>query len=473
MTERGSLTPVADATEMAAMIRRGDISAVEAVDAAIERAEALQPVLNFLVTPLFEQARARAAAPGLDGPFAGVPYLVKDMYDMPGAPTRWGSRMTRGLPPATAPSASIAKLEQQGLVVIGKTALGEFGFLPTTEPLAFGPTRNPWDLTRTPGGSSGGSAAAVAAGIVPFADAADGGGSIRIPASACGLFGMKPSTGRLVGEQAPAGRFDLTVEHCLSRSVRDSAGLFAATERPVPESGLPFVGLVTGPARRRLRVGYLSEGVAGQRPHADVADSLNAALGLLEQLGHHVEPTSWPIDGKVLGRDFALAFSTGAAAAVGMARRMLGREPDETMFEPFTLNLARLGAGFGAADVDAAMARQRGMIAAYRGWFARFDVILSPVLLTPPVAIGEIAGDVPPMILSERIFNFMNLTNLQNYVAAPAMSVPLHWTPDGLPVGMQFAADVGQERMLFELAFELEEACPWAQRRPPVFAGAH
>ncbi|MGH6616299.1 amidase [Sphingomonas sp.] len=473
MTDRASFPPVPDATETATLIRRGEISAVEAVDAAIARAEALQPVLNFLVTPLFEQARARAAAPGLDGPFAGVPYLVKDMYDVPGAPTRWGSRMTQALPLAVTPSSSIAKLEEQGLVVIGKTALGEFGFLPTTEPLAFGPTRNPWDLTRTPGGSSGGSAAAVAAGIVPFADAADGGGSIRIPASACGLFGMKPSTGRLVGEQASAGRFDLTVEHCLSRSVRDSATLFAATERPSEESGLPQVGRVTGPAKRRLRIGYLSEGIAGQKPHVDVAAGLDATTALLDQLGHHVEPTAWPIDGNVLARDFTLAFSTGAASAVGMARKALGREPDETMFEPFTLALARVGAAVGADDVDAAMDRQRAMVQAYRDWFARFDVVLSPVLLTPPVAIGEIAGDVPPAILSARIFAFMNLTNLQNYVAAPAMSVPLHWTADGVPVGMQFAADVGQERLLFELAFELEAASPWAHRRPPIFAGGH
>ncbi|QNQ11633.1 amidase family protein [Sphingomonas alpina] len=473
MTGSDSFSPVPDATETAAMIRRSEISAVEAVYAAIARAEALQPVLNFMVTPLFEQARVRAAGPDLKGPFAGVPYLVKDMYDVPGAPTRWGSRMTKALPPATAPSSSIAKLEEQGLVVIGKTALGEFGFLPTTEPIAFGPTLNPWDLTRTPGGSSGGSAAAVAAGIVPFADAADGGGSIRIPASACGLFGMKPSTGRLVGAQAPAGRFDLTVEHCLSRSVRDSATLFAATERPSEESGLPLVGLVTGPSKRRLRIGYLSEGIAAQKPHAEVAVGLDAVTALLDQLGHHVEPTSWPIDGNVLARDFTLAFSTGAAAAVGMARDMLGREPDDTMFEPFTLTLAHLGATISADDVDAAIDRQRAMVRAYRDWFARFDVILSPVLLTPPVAIGEIAGDVPPAILSARIFEFMNLTNLQNYVAAPAMSVPLHWTGDGLPVGMQFAADIGQERLLFELGFELEDASPWAHRRPPVFAVGH
>ncbi|QNA84362.1 6-aminohexanoate hydrolase [Sphingomonas sp. So64.6b] len=470
MIEPVFFPPVADATETAAMIRRGDISAVEGVDAAIARAEALQPVLNFLIAPLFEQARARAAAPGLEGPFAGVPYLVKDMYDVPGVQTRWGSRMTSALPPATAPSSSIAKLEEQGLVVIGKTALGEFGFLPTTEPLAFGPTLNPWNLTRTPGGSSGGSAAAVAAGVVPFADAADGGGSIRIPASACGLFGMKPSTGRLVGAQAPAGRFDLTVEHCLSRSVRDSATLFAATERSADESGLPFVGLVSGPAQRRLRIGYLSEGIAAQMPAMDVADGLDATIRLLEQLGHHVDATTWPIDGDVLVRDFTLAFSTGAAAAVGMAREMLGHEPDETMFEPFTLNLARLGASFGVGDVDAALVRQQAMIHTYRDWFTRFDVILSPVLLTPPVETGWIAGDVPATMLSARIFDFMNLTNLQNYVAAPAMSVPLHWTADGLPVGMQFAADVGQERLLFELAFELEAACPWAHRRPPVFA---
>src|ERR1700678_3935095 len=255
-THEAPVTP--DATELAAMIRRKDITALEAVDDAIARAEAMQPKLNFLVTPLFEQARVRAKAGGLSGPFAGVPYLIKDMYDIAGIPTRWGARFTEVAPIPTASCAQVKAFEAAGLVLIGKSALGEFGWLPTTEPLTFGPTRNPWDLTRTPGGSSGGSAAAVAAGVLPMADAADGGGSIRIPASACGLFGMKPSRRRLIGDQHPAGGgIELTVEHCVSRSVRDSAAPVAAMECTGTDAARPPIGAVTGPAKRRLRVGYV------------------------------------------------------------------------------------------------------------------------------------------------------------------------------------------------------------------------
>lgn len=199
-----SATP--DATEIAERIRRREITALEAVDDAIARAEAMQPALNFLVTPLFDQARARAAAGRLTGPFAGVPYLLKDMYDIRHVPTRWGARFTERAPLPSKSCSQVEAFEAASLVMIGKSALSEFGWLPTTEPLTFGPTRNPWDLGRTPGGSSGGSAAAVAAGVVPMADAADGGGSIRIPASACGLFGLKPSRGRLVGDQHAARR---------------------------------------------------------------------------------------------------------------------------------------------------------------------------------------------------------------------------------------------------------------------------
>lgn len=457
-----------DATEMAAMIRRGDLTALEAVDTAIARAEAAQPKLNFLVTQMFDQARARAKAGNLSGPFAGVPYLIKDMYDVEGAPTRHGSRCTALLPPAKSTAPYVKALEAAGLISIGKSALGEFGYLPSTEPLAFGPTRNPWNLALSPGGSSGGAAAAVAAGVVPFADAADGGGSIRIPASACGLFGLKPSRGRLIGQQPASATFELTVEHGLTRSVRDSAALFAATEQS--QAGLSPVGHVTGPSKQRLRVGYLVDSISGRKPDRDVMAGLEASAKLMEGLGHRVEPTAWPFDGDRFTEDFGTVWIVGAANVVGLIRKVLGREPDETVLEPFTLEMGRRASELPAGALEAATARLTADAAAYDAWFNRFDVILSPVLLTPPGPIGQITGAVPADVLIERMSAFGDHTTVHNLAGAPAMSVPLHWTQSGLPVGMQFAARRGQERMLFELAYELETARPWADRRPPAFS---
>jgi amidase len=486
-----AVTP--DATEIAAMIRRKDITAVEAIDDAIARAESMQPKLNFLVTPLFEQARARAKAGGLSGPFAGVPYLLKDMYDIAGVPTRWGARFTEVAPIPTGSCAQVKAFEAAGLVLIGKSAMGEFGWLPTTEPLTFGPTRNPWDLSRTPGGSSGGSAAAVAGGVLPMADAADGGGSIRIPASACGLFGMKPSRHRLIGDQhAAGGGIELTAEHCVSRSVRDSAALFAAMECSGLDAALPPIGAVTGPAQRRLRVGYVCDSICGQRPDAEVRAGADSGAKLLQQLGHQVEETDWPFDGTALTSDFVKLFSAAALEVTGLARlainpkivalaalalksiglfpRGLGRKPGQPMLEPLTLAMAEEAARLPADEFNKALARLKGYETSYDGWFDRYDVILSPVLLQPPVPVGHITGDVERETLMKRVFAFADYTLVHNIVGAPAMSVPLHWTSGSLPVGLQFAARRGEERLLFELAYELEAAQPWAHRRPAVFA---
>ena len=458
-----------DAVELATQIRQGELTPLEAIDAAIARAEAVQPKLNFLVTDTFERARDRARAGGLTGPFAGVPYLIKDMFDVTGSVTRYGGRFSAALPPAAAQGPMMDALEGAGLIFIGRSALGEFGFLPTTEPLAFGPTRSPWNLDRTPGGSSGGAAAAVASGVVPMADAADGGGSIRIPASACGLFGLKPSRGRMIGDQTPAAGFDVTVEHGLTRSVRDSAALFAVTERKGGGAVFPPVGAVTSAGTRRLRVGVLPHSLGGRTPHADVQSGVDATVRLLAGLGHSVRPTDWPIDGAALSNDFLVLWTNAALSVSQLIRQITGQDPDETQLEPFTLAMAAMAAGTPEGTLEAAKARLHAVATAYDRWFSDFDVILSPVLLTPPVPIGYIAGDVPIADMVERLGAFSDYTTLHNIAGAPAMSVPLHWTPDGLPVGMQFAARAGDERTLFELAFELEAAQPWAGRRPPVF----
>jgi amidase len=302
-------SPWPDATETATRIRKGEMTALDAVEAAIRRAEALQPKLNFLVNSDFDRALDKARRGGQGGPFAGVPFLVKDLDDYVGLPTRSGSQSMLMAPPATQQTPYITAFDQAGLVVIGKSATPEYGFLPTTEPVSNGPTHNPWDLSRSSGGSSGGAAAAVAAGVVPVAHASDGGGSIRIPASCCGLFGLKPSRGRMRGTAGETKVSDISVEHCVSRSVRDSAALFAATEDVGPQARYQPVGLVTPGRRRRLRIGLWMDSDMGRKPQPEVLAATQQAAKLCQSLGHRVEPTRLPFDGPQFIQDFLLLWA--------------------------------------------------------------------------------------------------------------------------------------------------------------------
>ncbi|MET0339166.1 MAG: amidase [Caulobacter sp.] len=456
-----------DASEIASRIRRKKISTVEAVETAIRRAEALNPKLNFMVTPDYERAMDKAKKGGQTGPFAGVPFLVKDLNDVTGLPTRYGSRIGAHAQAAKTQEPYVDALERAGFIIIGKSATPEYGFLPTTEPLASGPTRNPWNLNRSSGGSSGGAAAATAAGVVPIAHANDGGGSIRIPAANCGLFGLKPSRGRMIAGRAPARAIDLAVEHCVSHSVRDSAALFAATENSIAGAPLPPVGFVLEPSKRRLRVGVVVDGGTGLKPDIEVARAVDNAAHLLRGLGHQVEPTKWPIDGEQFARDFNALWGSSAAGLMEMLTKAMGKAPDASIMEPFSLGVAELGKS-PPGGMGGVLTRLTAAGAAYNGWFDRYDVILSPVLGKPPVELGYVSGDVPFDTLIERLVAYVGYTPLENVAGAPAMSVPLHWTPDGLPVGVQFAAKTGDEKTLFELAYELEHAHPWAHRRPPV-----
>ncbi len=460
-----SWTP--DATTVASMIRSKEISAVEAVEAAIRRSEALQPKLNFMVNSDYDRALDAAKKGGQTGPFAGVPFLIKDLNDYAGTPTRNGSGGYRGAPAATASEPWVEAALRAGLIPIGKSSSPEFGYLPTTEPLAYGPTRNPWNTSRSTGGSSGGSAAATAAGVVPMAHATDGGGSIRIPAANCGLFGFKPSRGRLIGN-TDMRVIALSVGHVDSLSVRDSAAMFAATERT--ETGAPFkpIGLVSKPLRRKLRIGVLSISGNGREPDPEVRAGLDNTVKLLEGLGHRVSETKWPIDSARFGQDFLTLWSAGAAMDMAAMAKMLGRAPDAAMAEPFSLGMAELIAKAPDGAVDAAIGRLAADSAAYATWFDDLDVIVSPVLTKPPVPLGYVSGDVPFAELSDRLTNYVGYTPLHNVAGAPAMSVPLHWTADGLPVGIHFAAKAGNDALLFALAYQLEAAQPWAQRKPGV-----
>jgi len=461
-----------DATEMAARIRKGEMTAIEAVEQAVSRAEKLQGQLNFIVNSDFDRALAKARAGGLSGPFAGVPFLIKDLNDYIGLPTRNGSQSGRFAAPATSQQDYISAFDRAGLVTIGKSATPEYGFLPTTEPVATGLTRNPWDPTRSSGGSSGGSAVAVAAGVVPVAHANDGGGSIRIPASNCGLFGLKPSRGRMIGTRKETQINDIGVEHVVSRSVRDSAALFAATEDSGKGAQLPPVGFVTGPGKRRLRVGVLLENGMGHSPQPEVAAANAATAKLLTSLGHRVDYTHLPFDGAQFIQDFLLLWANGAMDLAGALTKAMGKAPDATVLEPFSLGMVELARKAGPHALGAAVGRLQEDALAYDTWFPsrQFDIVLSPVLSSPAPKLGEVGPLVDFDTLTARLIEYVGYTPIHNIAGAPAMSVPLNWTDAGLPVGSMFAARRGDERTLFELAYQLEAAQPWAHRIPPIHA---
>ncbi|TPG48004.1 amidase [Sphingomonas glacialis] len=457
-----------DATETAIAIKSGAVSALEVVDAAITRSEALNPKLNFMVTDDYERARDRAKAPLGNGPFAGVPFLIKDLDDFTGLPTRLGTRSTVGLSAADRQAPLIDGMLATGLNPIGKSATPEHGFLPTTEPLAFGPTRNPWDPTRSAGGSSGGAASATAAHVVPFAHASDGGGSIRIPASCCGLFGLKPSPDRTMATDPGHFPMPLSVQLCVSRSVRDSATLLAAVEGK--DSGLQQVGLISAPSSRRLRIGLVLDSVSGQSPDPEVAHAIEGTAALLERLGHHVELTAWPAPLIGMADAFLLTWSQGAANLLAETGARLGRSPGIDDVEPFSLAMATIVAGAPDGAVEQAVAYLGSLRPVYDAWLTEFDVILSPVLSLPPPEIGWLAPDLPVDTIAERLTRYVGYTTPHNVVGAPAMSVPGAWSAAGLPIGAQFSAAVGAEALLLGLAYELEATRPWAAKGPMAVA---
>jgi len=459
-----------DATAIASMIRSGEMSAVEATDAAIKRSEAANPQIGFMVNDTYELARARARTK-LSGPFAGVPYLIKDLNGVTGAITRQGSRATAGLPPATDQSIYIDATFATGIVCIGKSAAPEGGYLPTTEPLGFAPTRNPWNTGYSTAGSSGGAAAAVAAGVVPMAHANDGGGSIRFPAANCGLVGLKPSRGRLVDETPGAKPLDIAVQGVVSHTVRDTAGMFAATERTGGGAVFPAVGLVTGKAAKRLKVGVLTKGFAGFEADTEVASAVNATAKLLESLGHTITgTTTWPTSASFMD-DFLAFWSLGALNDITEMSKLINKTPDDTLFEPFSLRMAENGRKMTPAEIGAVQQRLIAAATAYDTWIKGFDVVISPVFRSPPSPLGYLRGDVPFDTLRERLINQVGYTLIHNVSGAPAMSLPLGWSSNGLPIGIQFSGANGSERMLLELAYEIEAAQPWLGKRPKVWVG--
>ena len=466
---RASVDPFAtlDATDQAELVRRGDATPAELVEAAIARIEAVNGPINAVTHKLYDQARGRAARPAGEGAFAGVPFLIKDLLPVAGVPNTSSCRaLASNIGQVDPPY--VEALHASGLIPVGLTNTPEFGLIDTTEPALFGPSRNPWDLARSTAGSSGGSGAAVAAGLTPMAHASDGGGSIRLPASHNGVFGLKPSRGRnrFAGfPPMPFGLPDVAVDHVLTRSVRDSARMLSLTEDP----GTPLgrLGFVAHPLDRRLRIGLIREGATGVLPAPEVDAAVVSVAKLCEELGHTIEPTRWPFSGEPVLLAFLDEWMVLAAGAVAQTCNAVGCSADEDHFEPWTLELARRGAALTPERIAGAVRALNEATHALTAFFETYDVLLSPVMRHAPKLLGEHATNQPFQDLWDKAVDNVAYTPVFNASGMPAMSVPLNWTSGGLPVGSQFATRLGGEALLFALAYQLEDARPWAGKWAP------
>ncbi len=468
-----------DAVDQASLVAKGEVTPGELLEAAIERMERLDPTIHALTITWFDHAREIAADPALPvGPFRGVPFLLKDLYTKFSGQTLSNGNIAlkQAAIVDTEDTTLVARYRAAGLVIAGRTNSPEMGSLPTTQPVAWGATHNPWDLERTPGGSSGGAAAAVAAGMVPVANASDGGGSIRIPASACGLVGLKPSQGRVtVGPvRAEAG---LGVEHCVSRTVRDTAALLDAVRGPgigdtviAPAPVRPYAEEV-GADPGRLRIGLLDAHPRDEALHEDCITAVRAAATMLEGLGHHVEP-AWPqaLADHSLTRQFMTMWATQMAMAVRGFEATLGRSLGRDEVEPVNWEQAEFAKHHSAVDLAKAQAAAYAFRRAVQAWWSEgWDLLLTPTLAEPPPTLAEFEPvDGDPTAQMRRAGEWVPFTPAFNMSGQPAISLPLHWNDAGLPIGVHLVAGYAREDVLIQVASQLESAHPWAHRHPPV-----
>jgi len=467
-----------DATGLAGLVRRKQVKPIELVEAAIERIERLNPTLNAVVTPMYEQAREAAASKLPDGPFTGVPFLLKDLgAPFAGVRMTMGSAFLRNFAPDH-DSELVARLKRSGLIIVGKTNTPELGILPTTEPRLFGPSHNPWDIHRTPGGSSGGSAAAVAARLVPMAHGNDGGGSIRIPASCCGIFGLKPTRARNpLGPDLGDIFSGLAIDHALTLSVRDSAALLDATTGPdvgdpywAPPPARPFLQEV-GADPGKLRIAFTVTAPTNVKLHGDCISAVRDAASLCADLGHEVVETAPQVNGELVTQSFMTLWSAGCAWTMDGLALAMGQAPTQDKFEPLTWALYEMERKQSASSYLLSLTFLQRVARDIARFFLKHDVVLTPTLGEPPVTLGTF--DSPPedpLQGLRRTEAFVPFTPICNATGQPAMSVPLYWNAQGLPVGVHFIGRFGDEATLFRLAAQLESARPWAGRRPPVSA---
>lgn len=463
-----------DGLGLAALVASGETTAEDLLAAAISRVEARDGEYNAIVFRMFEEARQEIASGLPDGPFRGVPFLLKDLHlAWPGVPLTNGSAMFEKSVP-TVESSLVARYRRAGLVVFGKTHSPEFGLTTSTETRLFGQTRNPWNPAHTSGGSSGGASTAVAAGYTPLANASDGGGSIRIPAACCGLFGMKPTRGRTPsGPQKGEGWSGMSVVHAVSRSVRDSAALLDATAGP--DAGAPYAAQApsrpfldeVSTAPGRLKIAVQTTAWNGVEPHADCVAALEEAAALCRSLGHEVVNAPFAAAAEEIGPATLTIIGTDTRAALLARATELGRPLEEDDVEPGTWALISLAADKTSIDLLQAVRTLHRTGRALASHMEEYDVVLSPTMATPPLALGVLSLSNPDR--GEQVGALVKttgFTQLANVTGNPAMSVPLSWNEEGLPVGVQFMGRMNEESTLFRLAGQLEAEKPWFARRP-------
>ena len=467
-----------DGLALGRLVREGKITPAELMDAAIVRAEKHNSTLNAIVFKDYDRARAAANAHKADAaPFAGVPLLLKDiMGDCAGMPTRSACAFIPATP-MPADSELVARYKRAGFVPFAKTNAPELGIPPVTESRLYGPAHNPWNLERTPGGSSGGSAAAVAAGIVPVAHGNDGGGSIRIPAACCGLVGFKPTRGRnslapMLGDVL--GGF--IVEHVLSRTVRDSAAALDATAGAMPGDPYfpapplrPYLQEASTPPKR-LRIGFSTENPLGGAVHPDCIEATQRAAKLCAELGHAVEEATPQLNYPMLAQLFETVYAAGVALSIEATRMLTGAEPTPDKFETFTWTMYERGRNVSASQYLIAQVLLQQAARQFATFFDAHDLFLTPTLGQPPLRIGAIDFMSPATtLLDEMMTNFAVPCPIYNITGQPAISIPLHWNREGLPIGVMFGGRYGDEATLVQLAGQLEQAQPWIARKPPVW----
>jgi amidase len=489
-----------DALGLAELVRAAEVSSAELVEECISRIQRVNPQINSVVFELFDAARARSTGKYGDGPFAGVPFLIKDLIQrIPGVPTQEGSLFFKGWTPTDETNLYRRWLDA-GVVPVAKTATSELGLLPVVETALHGATRNPWMLDRTAGGSSGGSGSSVAAGVVPMASGGDGGGSIRIPASCCGLFGHKPSRARNPsGPIASEHWSGLVSEHVLTRTVRDSAAMLDATHGPddtTPYFAAPIEGTFLAAAEtdpRPLRIAFHSQPAFPATVHPDCKAAVEDAARLCTELGHHVEEVSPGHDALALGRAFLIVAAANVAAEIHEGEQLRNRRATSKDFQLTTWVTHMLGKAVSGQDflvsLRALQTESRRLVDVYRD----YDLVLTPTLGTPPVRIGELDPKGADLVAQKVItalgwsaplgstkiidqaaqntFSFIPFTPVANFTGEPSMSVPLYWNTEGLPIGVMFTGRPADETMMFSLAAQLERARPWRDRRAPVYAG--
>ncbi|NIA71891.1 amidase [Pelagibius litoralis] len=459
-----------DGLALAGLIRQGEIAAEELLEAVIARIEARDPAVNAVVHRLYDQARAELAEGPPAGIFAGLPFLLKDLYTFRrGVACGNGSRAFAGYV-APFDDAMVQRWRAAGLLVVGKSSTSEFGLNVSTETAQHGATRNPWNPDYSAGGSSGGAAAAVAAGMVPLAHASDGGGSIRIPASCCGLFGLKPSRGRNLTSDAWAG---LTVFHAVTRSVRDSAALLDAICGPpvdhpysLPRPEQPFLRALGG-RPKRLRIAWTARTPDGVPLHPDCRVAVERAAAIAQDLGHDVAEAAPAIDYPVLGQAMIVIVAANMADALAPGNPLLPKGVAREDVEIITWRFAERGAKISAPQYLRAQRAVRLIGDRLNAFLGDYDILMTPTMAQPPMALGTVdTGKDDVDGFNRAVQPYVAFTQMFNMSGQPAASLPLHWSDEGLPIGVQIAAPVGEEARLFSLAAQFEQACPWFDRRP-------